>query len=88
MSSAVIEKPILSEEKWNYPLPLIPALNNAIPYPFYALPTLLQPVVRAYQCYGQQPLALVACGALANVSLACQSASKIDPQSASKIDPQ
>ncbi len=57
---------------WDYPTPLTPALSPDIPYPIDALPSLLQKTVSAYQQYGQQPTALVACGALANVSLCCQ----------------
>ena len=61
-----------------------PALNpitlpqeSSAPYPLDALPTLLQAPIKAYQAYGQQPLALVACSALANVSLACQSLANV-----------
>jgi len=37
----------------------------------------VQQVVNAYQCYGQQPLPLVASGALANLSLACQTLANV-----------
>jgi hypothetical protein len=38
---------------------------------------LLHTTVTEYQRYGQQPLALVSCGALANVSLACQALANV-----------
>lgn len=68
--------PIINQENqewyWKKPTPLIAALNNEAPYPSYALPNILQHVIHSYQSYGQQPLSLVANGALANLSLACQ----------------
>ena len=78
MSSAIIKQSVLSPNQnkqsgnWNHPIPLTHVLNNETPYPFDALPNILQQVVHAYQSYGQQPLPLVASGALANLSLACQ----------------
>jgi len=42
------------------------------PYPIDAMPSSLKNAITQYQVYGQQPLPLVACSALANVSLACQ----------------
>ena len=83
MSHATLEQSgILSQQKnqsstWNQPIPLTHVLNNETPYPFDALPNILQQVVNAYQCYGQQPLPLVACGALANLSLACQTLANV-----------
>ncbi|HAU9810803.1 TPA: DUF3987 domain-containing protein [Legionella pneumophila] len=83
MSSTTIEQSGLSSQKknqsstWNPPVPLTHGLNNETPYPFDALPNTLQHVVNAYQCYGQQPLSLVACGALANLSLACQTLANV-----------
>lgn len=83
MSSTTIEQSgLLSQKKnqtdsWNPPVPLTHGLNNETPYPFDALPNTLQQVVNAYQCYGQQPLSLVACGALANLSLACQTLANV-----------
>jgi hypothetical protein len=83
MSSTTIEQSGLSSQKkirtdsWNPPVPLTHGLDNETPYPFDALPNTLQQVVNAYQCYGQQPLSLVACGALANLSLACQTLANV-----------
>lgn len=57
---------------WDYPMLLAPTLSTDISYPIDSLPSLLQKTVSAYQRYGQQPTALVASGALANLSLCCQ----------------
>lgn len=46
-------------------------------HPLDALPDIVQKVVHAYQSYGQQPLPLIACGALANLSLACQTLANV-----------
>jgi hypothetical protein len=78
MSTETVENPALSisqknkQDNWSRPVPLTTVLKNASPYPFDALPAILQQIVKAYHEYGQQPLPLVACGALANLSLACQ----------------
>ena len=83
MSIATLEHPAVSSshnnpsDNWNHPIPLIHGLNNETPYPFDALPNILQQVVNAYQSYGQQPLSLVASGALANLSLACQTLANV-----------
>ncbi len=75
------EKPVfISDEKledWHCPRPLSPVLASEIPYPVDALPAILGKSVSTYQNYGQQPLAMVACGALANISLACQSMANV-----------
>jgi hypothetical protein len=65
------------EEKWHKPLPLLQQTEQENPYPVECLPTLIQAAVLDYQQYGQQPLPLVACSALANVSLACQSLANV-----------
>ncbi len=83
MSHATLEQSgLLSQQKnqsstWNQPIPLTHVLNNETPYPFDALPSAVQQIVNSYQCYGQQPLSLVACGALANLSLACQTLANV-----------
>jgi hypothetical protein len=77
------DKPALCPElptktsNWDYPKPFAPLLAPETPYPINALPALLQKAVSTYQQYGQQPLAMVACGALANLSLACQSMANV-----------
>lgn len=58
---------------WPQPIPLIKPLAPEAPYPANALPSIIQKAVSTYQQYGQQPIPLVACSALANISLACQS---------------
>lgn len=62
---------------WNHPAPLTPSFAPDIPYPVDALPSCLQQAVITYQQYGQQPIPLVACSALANLSLACQTLANI-----------
>ncbi|MFT4058971.1 MAG: DUF3987 domain-containing protein [Legionella sp.] len=78
MSNPYLEQPNplrnqeTQESYWKPPIPLVTKLINEAPYPLDALPNILQHVVHSYQRYGQQPLSLVANGALANLSLACQ----------------
>ncbi len=55
----------------------IPSADERHSYPVNALPSLIRNAVLSYQEYGQQPLPLIACSALANVSLACQSAANV-----------
>ncbi|HBD7060349.1 TPA: DUF3987 domain-containing protein, partial [Legionella pneumophila] len=83
MSIETIENPASfsstdnQQDNWSRPIPLTTVLKNSTPYPFDALPTILQQIVNAYHGYGQQPLPLVACGALANLSLACQTLANV-----------
>lgn len=63
--------------EWDSPIPLTPSVATNITYPLKALPKILQEAVSTYQLYGQQPLSLVACSALANLSLACQSLANV-----------
>lgn len=62
---------------WETPLPFLTQEPQDVEYPLNALPNILRKTVVDYQKYGQQPYALVACGALANVSLACQSLANV-----------
>jgi hypothetical protein len=62
---------------WEYPVPFTTTQIEDIPYPTHALPSILQSTVTEYQQYGQQPIALIACSALANISLACQSLANV-----------
>lgn len=65
-------KPTTSNE-WPIPIPLVTTDEQAgSPFPLHALPRVIREAVSEYQDYGQQPLALVASSALANISLACQ----------------
>jgi hypothetical protein len=58
---------------WNKPIPFMASCSESIPYPVDALPPIIHQAVTHYHRYGQQPVPLIACSALANVSLACQS---------------
>ena len=74
------DQPLLAlspHDGWGAPLPLSPTLSSDIPYPINALPASVRDAVTAYQRYGQQPMPLVACSALANLSLACQALANI-----------
>lgn len=59
-------------EEWPEPQPLDREAAQSELYPLDALPGAIGAVVREYQAYGQQPVALVASSALAVVSLAAQ----------------
>ena len=68
---------VTQEKSWPYPIPLAPVLDPEILYPMDALPNILQKAIVTYQHYGQQPIALIASSALANISLACQSLANV-----------
>ena len=70
-------KASLYSNEWAEPIPFPTIESENAPYPIDALPGLLHTTVTEYQRYGQQPLALVSCGALANVSLACQALANV-----------
>ena len=61
----------MSDIQWQQPLALHQDIT-ATAYPIGALPTSIHDAVLSYHAYGQQPLALLACSALSNISLACQ----------------
>ncbi len=63
--------------KWQKPIPLIDENQNQQPYPIDSLPSIIKDAVLSYQQYGQQPIPLIACSALANLSLSCQSLANI-----------
>lgn len=77
--SLICQNPIQNKDNhtWQTPIPFVSSYDAEIPYPVNALPKSLQKAVTAYQAYGQQPLSLVASGALANISLACQSLANV-----------
>lgn len=63
---------------WQQPIPLANHTEEApAPYPIESLPKELAQPIMSYQTYGQQPIALIACAALANVSLACQTLANV-----------
>lgn len=64
-------------EKWGYPSPLAPEIAPDIPYPVEALPNIIKKPVLSYHSYGRQPIPLVVCSALANISLTCQSLANV-----------
>ncbi len=66
-----------TNDEWQAPTPIIPNTEHALPYPIEALPSTIRDAILSYQQYGQQPLPLVACSALANVSLACQTLANV-----------
>lgn len=70
------EETMQTEDGWPHPIPLVEKSASAM-YPIDALPAIIQNSITAYHQYGQQPLPLIACSALANVSLACQSLANI-----------
>lgn len=76
--TGIIENQSLnSENNWPTPIPVLQDVEHEAPYPIHALPKIIQDAVTAYQKYGQQPLPLIACSALANVSLACQTLANV-----------
>jgi hypothetical protein len=66
------------EISWSLPIPLINEdTSQSPPYPIDALPNIVRDAVVTYQQYGQQPLPLIACSALGNISLACQTLANV-----------
>ena len=60
------------------PIPLITNIDNLQQaYPIDSLPYIIKEAIITYQQYGQQPIPLIACSALANISLACQSLANV-----------
>jgi hypothetical protein len=57
---------------WPEPVPLVSDQDKPRPYPIQALPPVMRDAVTAYQRYGQQPVAMVACSALGAASLVVQ----------------
>jgi hypothetical protein len=60
------------EVNWPDPEPLLEPAEAERQYPLDALPSIIAEAVKQYRAYGQQPLPLIACSALASVSLAAQ----------------
>ena len=63
---------MIEEEAWPDPEPLFEPTEAERAYPLDALPPIAAKAVAQYRTYGQQPLSLVGCSALATVSLAAQ----------------
>jgi len=62
---------------WQNPIPLLHPYEKASPYPIQCLPNIIGDAVRTYHQFGKQPLSLIACSALASISLACQSLANV-----------
>lgn len=66
-----------AKQEWLAPIELIKNAGHIKPYPIQSLPSIIRNAVTAYHEYGQQPIPLIACSALANVSLACQTLANV-----------
>lgn len=62
---------------WLKPTLFTSEIQQSASYPAECLPAIIREAVMAYHQYGQQPLPLIACSALANISLACQSLANV-----------
>jgi hypothetical protein len=67
-----------ASKPWGEPIPLEADHQAPVPYPIDALPPILRDAVLSYQAFGQQPVELVACSALAAASLVCQGLADVD----------
>lgn len=64
--------------EWKAPIPLITNVATLQQtYPIDSLPSIIKEAIITYQQYGQQPIPLIACSALANISLACQTLANV-----------
>ena len=76
-AETMVQEPSHGTSTWGQPTPFSEIEIEATPYPVNALPSILSNTITEYQKYGQQPIALIACSALANVSLACQAIANV-----------
>ena len=65
-------------DDWPEPVLLFAEHQTPAPYPIDALPPIIRDAVLSYQRFGQQPVELVVCSALATVSLACHALANVD----------
>lgn len=69
---------VIELNNWPNPIPFKQAYEDPTPpYPIQCLPVTIRDAVMSYQSYGKQPLSMIACSALANVSLACQTQANV-----------
>lgn len=75
----MISTPTIIDFNWPTPTPtpMVDTYEDPLPYPVQCLPATIKDAVISYQTYGKQPLSLIACSALANVSLACQTLANV-----------
>ncbi len=74
----ISEKTLITPElNWLDPIPLIHEYEKSLPYPVQSLPKVVGEAVKTYHQYGKQPLSLIACSAMANISLSCQSLANV-----------
>lgn len=76
-SLVTIKSKIYENTAWETPTPIVSSFEESQPYPIDALPRIIQGAITEYHHYGQQPLPLIACSALSNVSLACQTLANV-----------
>jgi hypothetical protein len=77
-SEAMKRKAAQDAEAWGDPVPLYAEHQRPAAYPIDALPPIIRGAVERYQQFGQQPIELVACSALASAALACQALADVD----------
>lgn len=77
MVTTIETSPSKQNTSWPKPTLLQNEMEHITPYPIDALPSIIGNAVTSYQAYGQRPLPLVACSALANVSLSCQTLANV-----------
>lgn len=77
ISEKTVSLPPETAISWSQPIPLTHEYENSLPYPAQCLPRLIREAVIGYHQYGKQPISLIACSALATISLACQSLANV-----------
>ncbi|MGH6898236.1 MAG: YfjI family protein [Geminicoccaceae bacterium] len=75
------------QPSWPEPEPLVAEHEKPAPYPIDALPPIIRNAVLSYQAFGQQPVELVACSALAAAALAIQGLGDVDRDGGNLVGP-
>lgn len=74
----ISEKTLIAPElNWLEPIPLVHEYEKSLPYPVQSLPKLVREAIKSYHQYGKQPISLIACSAIASISLSCQSLANV-----------